>query len=55
MGFTYIRVQKLPGVKRRVSLEQKLYDNWGFGADNKVRSPQKRHCGLTGKQHRYLN
>jgi len=24
--------------------------NWGFGADNKVRSPQQQHRGSTGKQ-----
>jgi hypothetical protein len=29
---------------------QKLYVNWGFGADNKVRSPQQLHRGSTGKQ-----
>jgi hypothetical protein len=32
MGFTYIRVQKLPEVKRRVSLEHKNTRNGGFNA-----------------------
>ena len=27
------------------SPQQKLYVNWGFGADNQVRSPQKRFRG----------
>ena len=28
---------------------KKLYVNWGFGADNKVRSPQQAHPGSTVK------
>ena len=47
---TYIRGQKLPEVKRRVSLEQKIYDNCRFSADLEVHSPQQRRCGSTGKQ-----
>jgi len=36
--------------RTNASAQQKLYVNWGFGADNKVRSPQQRRCGSTGKQ-----
>jgi len=31
-------------------VQQKLYNNWGFGADKQPHSPQQPRCGSTGKQ-----